>query len=96
MQIDRRNSGNYENLTVLVNDANGIKLMDGDSIQVPYVNPVFEKTKQVTITGEVKIPGTYFIEDDTSISDIIKAAGSYTENAFTVESYLEELYLMLN
>ena len=56
LQIDRRNSGNYENLTVLVNDANGIKLMDGDSIQVPYVNPVFEKTKQVTITGEVKIP----------------------------------------
>ena len=65
--------------------------MDGDSIQVPYVT-YFEKTKQVTITGEVKIPGTYFIEDNTSISDIIKAAGNYTQNAFTVgESCLEEL-----
>ena len=91
LQIDRRNLGNYENLTVLVNDANDIKLMDGDSIQVPYVKPIFEKTKQVTITGEVKIPGTYFIEDNTSVSDIIKAAGNYTQNAFTVGGVLSRI-----
>ena len=57
------------------------KLKRGDSVLIrhhgEYRNPMF-----ITIAGEVQFPGTYEFELGTRISEIIKKAGGYTDQAF--------------
>lgn len=65
-----------------------IKLIDGDSISLMGSKPQFSKTKVVTIRGEVNAPGIYAIDDKTSVLDLIKKAGSYTELAYPLGGIL--------
>ena len=57
------------------------KLKRGDSVLIrhhgEYRAPMF-----ITIAGEVQFPGTYEFELGTRISEIIKKAGGYTDQAF--------------
>ena len=59
-------------------------LTNGDSVEVPYTQPKFNKTRKVVLSGEIKIPGTYFIDSKTKLSDLIKKAGGYTDNAYPI------------
>lgn len=55
----------------------------------------YRKHRQVTVSGEVKHPGTYPIQrSKTFLTDIIKKAGGFTEEAFFKESKVkrEEKY----
>jgi protein involved in polysaccharide export with SLBB domain len=61
----------------------------GDFVLKPFdqivvrTAPEFELQRQVRITGEVKYPGNFFLVDDNStILDVIKSAGGFTEEAF--------------
>lgn len=88
LSIDRRNNGNYQKLDVDIANASQINLKDGDSIEVPFIQPIFSQTKKVIISGEVNIPGTYFIKDGTTISDLIRLAGNYTSDAYPLGGVL--------
>ena len=82
MNIERRDEGKYKSLQVKISDADQINLYDGDSIEIPYVKPTFNQAKRVKISGEVKIPGSYVVSDNTTLHDLIKLAGEYTERAY--------------
>lgn len=49
--------------------------------------PNWEETRTIKISGEVKFPGTYTVHKGNKISDIIKRAGGYTDNAFIEGSF---------
>ena len=82
INIERINNGSYEGINLSLSAASGMKLIDGDSIEIPYVEAKFNQAKTITISGEVKIPGTYVVPDNTRLSDVLKMAGSYTDEAY--------------
>ena len=53
-----------------------------DSLLVPAFKNAIEPIKQVTIQGLVRRPGTYFINDGETLSDLIERAGGYKDNAY--------------
>lgn len=81
--IKRRSaSGEFVEFIISENDISSFSLARGDSVEVPYVMPRFSETRKVIISGEVNIPGTYYLDNNTRLSDLIKKAGGYTENAY--------------
>ncbi|MBU1927432.1 SLBB domain-containing protein [bacterium] len=44
--------------------------------------PKWNEKKEVVLKGEVRFPGTYTIEGTEPLSEVIKRAGGFTENAF--------------
>ena len=67
---------------------NDFPLLNGDRVFVrrnPYSNAPYE----VIITGEVKLPGKYAVDGETTrVSDIIDKAGGLTSNGSLESSYL--------
>ncbi|MFC1808235.1 SLBB domain-containing protein [Candidatus Omnitrophota bacterium] len=63
-----------------------IILSNGDTIIVTNIfdaRPLPEKLfTQVSVMGKVKIPGTYLIKKDETLSSMLKRAGGLDENAF--------------
>jgi len=48
----------------------------------------------VAITGEVRLPGTYgIVPGKTKLSEVIRQAGSFTDNADTVDGYVKRRIL---
>jgi len=56
-----------------------ISLKDNDYI---FIREEKQYYNAITITGEVNFPGVYLMKPNEKISDIIKRAGGYTNNAF--------------
>ncbi len=52
-----------------------------DEIQVKRI-PFWNERKQITLTGEIKFPGTYIIHSGEKLSSVIERAGGYTPEAF--------------
>ena len=44
--------------------------------------------REVSITGRVRAPGTYPLEADMRVSDLIRAGGNLTEDAYTLKAEL--------
>ena len=86
--IERVLSGDYQNFEVMLSDATKTDLKHGDSVEIPFINPSFNQTKKITITGEVKIPGTYYVKDNTMLSDLLTMAGNFTDNAYPLGGVL--------
>tara|TARA_B100000900_G_C20600930_1_gene725563 strand:- start:2947 stop:4743 length:1797 start_codon:yes stop_codon:yes gene_type:complete len=82
INIERISNGRYEGINLNLSDATGMKIFDGDSIEIPYVDPKFNQAKTISISGAVKIPGTYVVADKTRLSDVLKMAGSYNDEAY--------------
>jgi len=61
---------------------------DNDNIFVPFYKQDFIPSKSVTISGMVKYPGTYYIEDGDRLSKLIDLAGGLKENAYTFAATL--------
>ena len=51
--IERVLSGDYQNFEVMLSDATKTDLKHGDSVEIPFINPSFNQTKNA-ITGEVR------------------------------------------
>lgn len=82
LSIERRDQTKYKNLEVSLDQASNVQLQDGDSVEVTFVKPIFNKAKTVNISGEVQIPGSYTVADGTTLSELIALAGEYTDRAY--------------
>ena len=59
----------------------GFLLQPNDSIMVPRIKDA-SLVKKITLTGEVRYPGTYTIKENETVSDLISRAGGFTEDAY--------------
>jgi protein involved in polysaccharide export with SLBB domain len=57
-----------------------LKIQNGDSLSVSKIRGI--KSKSVEITGEVKNPGIYNLNEGERILDLINRAGGYTDQAY--------------
>ena len=70
-----------KDIKILSANDHGILLKNGDSLSVSEIRGI--KSKSVVISGEVARPGTYTINDNERVLDIIERAGGYTERAYS-------------
>lgn len=84
IEIQRYMNNKISTLRVDHNFSSEIPLFHGDSIKVPYISVNFDKIRRVSISGRVNAPGEYTISDNTSLSELIRKAGSYTKDAYPV------------
>ena len=70
-----------KDIKILTANDHGILLKNGDSLSVSEIRGI--KSKSVVISGEVARPGTYTINDNERVLDIIERAGGYTERAYS-------------
>ncbi|MFN3787472.1 MAG: SLBB domain-containing protein [Sulfurihydrogenibium azorense] len=68
-------------LLVKYDESKNVNLYPGDTVVILKTTRS-EKAPSVTILGEVKNPGKYEIDRSTTLADVIKKAGGYTENAY--------------
>lgn len=54
-----------------------------DNIYIPFYKQNFAPSKAVKISGMVRYPGTYFIDEGDRLSKVIDLAGGLKENAYT-------------
>ena len=64
------------------------KLKDGDSIGVLGYEPNLKGLQTIVVNGEVNKPGSYLIEDGVTLSQVIKMAGGYTDEAYPLGGVL--------
>jgi polysaccharide export outer membrane protein len=87
--------GNVHIAALTTNDAaNAIKqaLITGNYFKSPHVSVSVDRyaTRNVSVLGQVRLPGSYFIETPRSILDVIALSGGITDAAdrrITIERY---------
>ena len=84
IQIKRIQNGVSAVIKVNYEDLNSFELIDNDSIFVREF-----KFKTVTIEGAVLNPGTYILDQNATLSDLIKTSGGYESFAYPFGGYLE-------
>ena len=82
VMLERMGLGASESLKITLNEIDDIKLMPRDILKIPHFYPHNTSLKQVTLDGEINKPGTYFLEEGESLSELIKRAGGYKPNAY--------------
>lgn len=82
---NRANNSSSQNSyqTLLTDDLSQYIAKDNDNIYVPFYKQNFIQSKSVTISGMVKYPGTYYIDEGDRISKLIELAGGIKDNAYT-------------
>ena len=80
INIYRKNPSNLNPLALITSLEENINLKNGDHITIPRKN-VFEPIESIVITGEIKIPGIYPVNNKTTLSDILILSGGYTDIA---------------
>jgi len=88
LNIERYSENKVDVFNIAISNLEDFELLDGDSVSLLGSIPQFNQTKSVTITGEVGAPGVYRIDDNATILDLIKMAGSYTERAYPLGGIL--------
>ncbi|WP_221928614.1 SLBB domain-containing protein [Balnearium lithotrophicum] len=68
-------------LLVKKNSKVDILLKPGDKLVIQKVKPD-EMVEKVTVSGYVRKPGVYKINEKTTLYDVLKAAGGFRENAY--------------
>ncbi len=61
--------------------ANNLALQEHDHLMVKAI-PGLELDRKVTITGEVRFPGSYLIKKGDRLSDLLDRSGGFTDKAF--------------
>ena len=76
--INRKNSTGESPLKILVDlNNNNLTLANGDHITIPRMN-LHQPIESVQITGEVKTPGIYPVNNLTTLATVLDLAGGYT------------------
>jgi protein involved in polysaccharide export with SLBB domain len=88
INIERYGGSNIQSFDIELQNAESFVLKDGDSVSLLGSTPQFNKAKHVTISGEVNAPGLYTLDDNSTLSDLIRKAGSYTKNAYPIGGIL--------
>ena len=65
-----------------INKLDEFKLQSRDIILVPSFASIEEPAREVTIEGMVNRPGQYYVNEGERLSDLIKKAGGYKQNAY--------------
>ena len=69
-------------IDIPINQLDGFKLQSRDIVLVPSFASIEESAKEVTIEGMVSRPGKYYVNEGERLSDLIKKAGGYKQNAY--------------
>ena len=69
-------------INILDSDYEDTILEPRDSVLVPSFKNEIDSAKVVHISGRVKNPGSYFITDGETLSNVIKRAGGYENDAY--------------
>ena len=69
---------------ISLNDANSFEPRHADSFQMNSIEPEFITQVKVRIAGEVNVPGSYVLEKGAKLSDLIKLAGGYSDEAYPI------------
>ncbi|MFQ5865298.1 MAG: SLBB domain-containing protein [bacterium] len=82
----------YVNYREIVNgdSSQNILLKNEDKVQV-YSKLEQVHRRKVSIFGEVRRPGTYVLEDNMRLSDLILKAGNLTRKAYTLEAEVAKI-----
>ncbi len=56
--------------------------MEPQDIVFVYENIFYNKKFSFSITGEVRVPGDYYVNEEISIEEAVKLAGGFTDEAF--------------
>jgi len=79
--INRKNPSGQSPLKIVVDlKNNNLALANGDHITVPRIDQL-QPIESVQITGEVKIPGIYPVNNLTTLAAVLDLAGGYTSYA---------------
>ena len=78
--IHRKNPLSKSPITLATNLDENILLKSGDHVVVPY-NSFFQPLESIKITGEIAIPGSYPVNNLTTLSDILNLSGGYSSLA---------------
>jgi len=79
--INRKNPTGESPLKILVDlKNNNLVLANGDHITIPRIN-LYQPIESVQITGEVKTPGIYPVNNLTTLAAVLDLAGGYTSYA---------------
>ena len=88
--------GTAANVTLLPRDE--VHVFDLSLGRQRVVEPILEELqlqssggapyREVSISGQVRAPGTYPLEGDMRVSDLIRAGGNLTEDAYTLKAEL--------
>jgi len=70
-----------KNIHVSLKDAKKFKIKRFDEVTI-FKIPDWNDRKTIQLSGQVKFPGTYVIDDGDKLSDVIDRAGGFTKNAF--------------
>ena len=71
----------HRNLSLLSTDDLDTVLMPKDVLSIKPI-PSWTKEQTVQLRGEVRFPGTYIIQKNEKLNDVIERAGGFTEHAF--------------
>ncbi len=82
INLTRIDFGKFNSKELSLEESLELELQDGDAIEVYALFPEYKSVKNVSISGEINIPGTFSVSSDTTLGDIIKLAGGYTTNAY--------------
>jgi protein involved in polysaccharide export with SLBB domain len=88
LTIERYTNGSTQQIALDRSSVDSFKVLDGDGISLLGSRPQFNKTKQVIISGEVNAPGSYAIDDNTTLLELLRQAGSYTDQAYPIGGIL--------
>ncbi|EDY81302.1 Polysaccharide biosynthesis/export protein [Verrucomicrobiia bacterium DG1235] len=90
--------GNDNTHNLFLNSEDRIYIFDDTEMERSGLQDIIERLqaqgtsenpqKIVTITGRVRHPSSYPLDDKMQISDLIRAAGGFTEDAYTLEAEL--------
>ena len=80
ISVYRKNPSNERPLTILTNFSEDFLLKNGDLINIPK-NNLFQPIESVVITGEIKTPGSYPVNNLTNLEEIISLSGGLTDFA---------------
>ena len=79
--VNRKNPAGQNPLQLMVDESNGdFMLANNDHIIIPHLDQ-FQPIESVHITGEIKMPGVYPVNNLTSLASLLKSAGGLTELA---------------
>ena len=82
LTIHRQSGKSGEIISLDINEASNFILQHGDSVKVSLFKPSSHIQKTVFLSGEVKKPGAYNISEGETLSEVLKKAGGYTDNAY--------------
>jgi len=87
-KLSRASNQGLITMSIRQDEVNDFSPIHGDSYSMNSIEPSFVNQIQVTLSGEVNIPGEYTLEKGLKLSELINLAGGYSNNAYTFAGVL--------